>query len=761
MKQIFLIPLLTLFCYQASAQPVTEIALDSGWYFTGPELAGKTFPATVPGVIHTDLMRNFLIGDPYWENNEILQRWIERENWTYSMSFSLDEDQMTYKNIDLVFEGLDTYANVYLNDSLVLEASNMFRTWEISIIKVLKPGENHVRIEFISPLTKHAEVKDRKPELPAGNETVELKVSPYTRKAAYHFGWDFAPRMVTCGIWRPVFLRLWNDVRISDVQAQTTSFSTSKATVELTYEIVSDHLSVNDYVLKGKEEHVLTLEAGKNYIKEIVEINNPNIWYPNGYGEQKFTYFNYYLQNKERKNLQAETLEYGIRKIELIQENDEIGRSFYFRVNNIPVFIKGANYVPQDMFLPRVKPGDYEELILQVKRANMNMIRIWGGGIYESDYFYELCDRNGIMVWQDFMFANAMYPSDSAFHHNIRQEIKDNIKRLRNHACLAVWCGNNEIEVGWNNWGWQEQYGYSDQDSAAIWNNYRAIFHEMIPDLLQELAPGQAYTPTTPLSNWGTRENFNHSTMHYWGVWHGREPLDSFKVNVGRFMVEYGFQSYPELASLSPYIADTNRYLQSDAMQNRQKSYIGNDMISQMITAYFGQQTSLKAWCHQSQEVQRTGLEYAIAAHRMKQGFCMGTMLWQLNDCWPGPSWSIIDYSGKPKTAYWSVKNLYEPIAVYPEISKDSIIIYIFSDLPDYFNGTGKIACYPTGDSVQNEEEMEIALTPLYSGRLVAYERKALESKMGSHDLSFLIRIFNKEDRKRVLKSGFSVNRQD
>jgi beta-mannosidase len=289
--------------------------------------------------------------------------------------------------------------------------------------------------------------------------------------------------------------------------------------------------------------------------------------------------------------------------------------------------VKGANYIPQDVFLPRINPTQYEALISVVKDANMNMLRVWGGGVYERDLFYDLCDEKGILVWQDFMFAGSLYPDDTAFADNVKAEVIEAIKRLRGHPCLAIWCGNNEIEVAWENWGWQKQYGYSAKDSIEIWNNYKSLFHKLIPGLVSAHHPQGIYTPTSPLSNWGTAENFNHSSMHYWGVWHGREPFESFENNVGRFMVEYGFQSFPSIQTLRKVIADSSLYWDSPALVHRQKSYIAK------------------------------GMQMAIQAHVEGQPHCMGSLFWQLNDCWPGPSWSVIDYYGNKKSAYNVVKS--------------------------------------------------------------------------------------------------------
>ena len=347
--------------------------------------------------------------------------------------------------------------------------------------------------------------------------------------------------------------------------------------------------------------------------------------------------------------------------------------------------MKGANYIPQDVFLPRVADDQYRKLIKQVKDANMNMLRVWGGGIYEKELFYELCDQNGILIWHDFMFAGSLYPNDSSFLENVKQEAIENVTRLRKHPSIALWCGNNEIEVAWGNWGWQNQYRYSSNDSVDIWDNYLHMFQSLLPEVVNELNPNVNYVSTSPLSNWGTPENFNHSSMHYWGVWHGRESFENFKTNVGRFMVEYGFQSFPSMETIRTFALDSSFSLESSTMMNRQKSYIGNGLITKHINNWFDAPTSFNDFVVKSQQVQSIGMQIAIQAHRHQSPHCMGTLFWQLNDCWPGPSWSVIDYYGKEKVAYETVKQNYKPIiAIYDFENRE---IEIISELDKGFEG--------------------------------------------------------------------------
>lgn len=633
--------------------------LNQNWEFSQQD--GSAFqPAVVPGQVHLDLLRNGAIEDPYWEDNETKQRWIEEENWVYRTHFTVDQSVLAQENVELHFEGIDTYAEVYLNGSKILTANNMFRRWVTLVKPNLIAGTNELRVVFFSPIGfQRDRVMGYPYLLPSGNEPedIPIKVASFCRKAAYHFGWDWGPRFVTAGIWKPIKLVTWNKAKIENVYTSTIKIEGNTALMRTTVEVLTTKSGRYELEIAG---NVLPIElkTGTNEISHNFQVDRPTLWWSNGIGEPYLYSEQLKLYNKGYA-LDSTTNTYGIRTIELVNEPDSIGTSFYFLLNGRRVFMKGANYIPQDLFLARVTPEKYQAIIAAAKEANMNMLRVWGGGIYERDTFYDLCDQNGILVWQDFMFAGSLYPDDREFMDNIAAEVTENIKRLRSHPCIALWCGNNEIEVAWKNWGWQNHFGYSAADSTAIWKNYTSIFQKLIPQLVEKHHPEASYTSSSPLSNWGTAENFNHSSMHYWGVWHGREPFENFEHNVGRFMVEYGFQSYPDLVTLRTAMADSSLNIDSPSMAHRQKSYIGNGLISEHINRHFASPKNFEEFVELSQKAQALGLEIAIEAHLSSQPHCMGTLFWQFNDCWPGPSWSVIDYFGNKKEAYEVVKKAF------------------------------------------------------------------------------------------------------
>ena len=622
-------------------------ALNDNWQFAK---AGDTltYAAKVPGSIHTDLLANNLIEDPFYRNNELKLHWIENESWEYFTTINISKELNLRQRIILRFEGLDTYTEIKLNDELILETNNMFRTWEVDIKKQLKSGANKLTIRFLSPIAVNKAKLDALPyQLPAGCEKTEIKVSPFTRKAAYHFGWDWCPRFVTCGIWRPVQLIAYDQCRIKDVQVNIEEIRDSMAIVE--YDIQTDG-HTNDLNIRLNNK----VMPFNKLVRDT--IFNPKRWWPNGLGEQSI-YTSSIELLKDGMVIDTKDVSFGLRTIELVSEPDSIGTSFYFEINGKPIFMKGANYIPQDMFLPRVTDAQYRNLLVSAQEAGMNMIRVWGGGIYENDIFYDLCDSLGLLVWQDFMFAGSMYPGDREFIENVKKEAIENVKRLNNHPCMALWCGNNEIEVAWQHWGWQKQYGYSPDDSTKIWSDYLHLFKEVLPEVVA--GTDVPYVSTSPFSNWGTPDNFNHSSMHYWGVWHGKNDFESFGKNTGRFMVEYGFQSYPDMETILSFADSRDLSLSSEVMANRQKSYIGNVEIIKMNEKYYHKSSNFSEFLELSQKVQSLALEKAITSHLNSNGHCMGTLLWQLNDCWPGPSWSIIDYFGKKKLGYFTVQDLF------------------------------------------------------------------------------------------------------
>ncbi len=669
-----------------------HISLDGDWQFR-EEDSLKWLQATVPGTVHTDLLALKRIPDPYIGLNEKAVQWIEERNWEYRKTFLLSPAQIQNTQSEFVFEGLDTYCDVLLNGKLLGHCDNMHRRWVLDGKKDLKAGENELVLKFFSPMKVAMPAVLASPFLlSSGNDASPTKVSPYVRKAAYHFGWDFGPRMVTAGIWRPVKLILWKNAKIAAISTQPVRLKREVAKVRSRVTV--------DVAISGNYELTLLLDgktvaSSRRQLKpglQTFELNytikQPRYWWPVGMGKPEM----YHVEARlERGGELVDSFgqNTGLRTIRLVREKDEIGTSFYFSVNDFleeggPLFMKGANYVPSDAFLPRGAEKQIQ-LLEAAKAVGMNMIRVWGGGVYADEAFYEWCDANGMLVWQDLAFACMMYPLEGKFLENAKLEFTDNALRLRTHPSLALWCGNNEIDVAWHNWGWQQEFKYSEEFAAKLWKEYVTFFQESVPSILEKVDPKRAYISTSPLSNWGKEENFNHHNMHYWGVWHGTDSLDGFSHFVPRFMSEYGFQSWPSEQTLRGVIDSADWNVDSAAIRNRQKSYKGNAPILKFLRPLYGEPKDFSAFLTLSQLLQRDAMTLAIEAHRMKSPHCMGTLYWQLGDCWPGASWSTIDFDGVWKPAHYALKRLYAPGLVAAERKNDSLFVRIAAEAATQF----------------------------------------------------------------------------
>jgi len=680
--RIFVLHILIAFCSAFSFSQNSKRILDSQWQFR-QKGTGKWYSASVPGTVHTDLFENKLIPDPFYSDNEKKLQWIENEGWEYKTEFICDTKTFLNRHIELQFEALDTYAKVYLNNVLVLTADNMFRSWSIDVKKEIKEGKNNLSVVFESAVKKGKEQAAKLNYVLPGEEKV------FTRKSQFQYGWDFGPRFVSCGIGRKVKLFTWNDIKIISVNCITKTITDSTALVDVILktncDVAGDYKFERSFSAGNKltdrflKKNIVTLKRGLNSDTIHFVIQKPKLWWCNGMGKP-FLYDCRISLFKNNFICESKTVTAGIRTIKLVQEKDSLGASFYFKLNGIPVFMKGANYIPQNIFLPRVNKNHHKQIISMAKNSNMNMLRVWSGGIYEEDEFYSQCDENGILVWQDLMFACAMYPGDSAFLNNVKHEIKDQALRIGNHPCIALWCGNNEIDEGWHNWGWQKQFKYSPADSLKIWNDYKKLFHEIIPQSLREESIEADYWPSSPSLGWGRQESLLRGDSHYWGIWWGNEPFENYSKKVGRFMSEYGFQSLPVLKTLKSFCDSTNLNLNSTAIKNHQKHPTGYQTINTYMEKDYKIPADLENYIYVSQLLQADGMKTAIEAHRGAKPYCMGTLFWQFNDCWPGTTWSSIDFQKNPKAFYYSLKKLYANILL-SVAEKDSVFeFHINSD---------------------------------------------------------------------------------
>ena len=649
-------------CGQSAPQDEAWILLDGEWRFREAGAAHWEM-AEVPGVVHTDLIRTGRIPDPYRDSNLDSVQWIEGKDWEYERAFTLQPGSVERDHVELVFKGLDTFAEIRLNDSLIGTTDNMFRTWTFPVKGILIEGANRLHITFRSAITKGSELLAAYGRsLPADNDRGEVKVSPFVRKAGVHFGWDFAPRLVTCGIWRSVGIRAWDVGRIEGVRIRQVVEGQERR-IRMNVDIHSTDRPEGELavLLNGRQVGGTRLTGDPGWRTHEVYFTLPDtgLWWPNGQGEQRLQKCRVEWRQGGRTVSTWEGA-VGLRTIALEQRPDSSGIPFTFVVNQRPVFAMGANVVPPDQFLPRAGDSAWVRLVHDARDANMNMLRVWGGGVYPPDAFFSACDSAGIMVWQDFMFANAMVPDDDAFVDNVRDEVTDNLKRIQHHACLALWCGNNEVEVAWRNWGWQRSWSIDAADSTRMSNAYFDLFRTVIADQVQVLDHEHAYITTSPGSNWGNAQGLREHDLHYWGVWHTDSTFASFRGNTGRFVSEYGFQSYPDSATWAAYVSPRSLRSGSREVSMRQFSYRTDRPIQMAIRRELGQEPrSFGAFCDASQEVQAIAYREAIMAHLDARPRCMGSLLWQLNDVWPGPSWSLVSYGGRRKSAFDAVRSAF------------------------------------------------------------------------------------------------------
>jgi beta-mannosidase len=695
-RRIFLLCILQFFFSMLISQSSLVLNLSDSWEFRQSG-SGQWYPATVPGTVHTDLLANQLIEDPFYRNNEKKLQWIDKTDWEYRSTFTLSQDWMEQDVVKIECKGLDTYADVYINQQKVLSAHNFFRTWEVDIKSVVKEGVNEILIRFHSPIRKGLELLAHYGiPLPADNDQSitggvgDHQVSIFTRKPGYHYGWDWGPRLVTSGIWQPVVITGRSNPKIVDLFFKQKSITDEQASLTAIFTISS--LVAGDYfiVVQQDGEPILesshSLRAGVQQLELPFQIQNPKRWWTRELGTPHlYDLSGQLLQNNQ--TLDSVSHKIGLREIKVVQQADAKGSSFYFELNGVPIFAKGANYIPNDVFIPRFSDEAYRQLIQSAVDANMNMLRIWGGGFYEKDIFYDLCDEQGILVWQDFMFACSMYPGNAEFLENVEQEAIENIQRLRNHPCVTLWCGNNENDVAWSQfeenggWGWKQRF--EKETRTKIWEDYEQLFHQLLPALVEEHHPDIFYWPSSPYATDATHATYTstHGDIHYWGVWHGQQLFDEFQNHIGRFMSEYGFQSFPEFPTVQQFTLPEDWDIESEVMMAHQRSGIGNLRIREYMEHYFDVPDDFEDLLYVGQLLQAKGIREAIEAHRRAKPYCMGTLYWQFNDCWPAASWSSMDYTLRWKALQFEVKKAFEPLLISSFQEKERLQVFLVSDL--------------------------------------------------------------------------------
>ena len=652
------------------------------WEFYHP-IKKEWFSFGKAGSIQEKLMETGELPDPFFGDNEKLYQWIEEHEWKFRSTFYLSDKELSAESLIFNFPNIDTYGEVTINETILGSTSNFFIPHNFEIKDVAKPGENSVCVTITPPALYHkSRYETESFHFPAPNDLAKIKAAPLTRKPQFQFGWDWALRMNTIGFSKPVQLITAGTNSIQQCVVNTLYQSSNTAT--LLY-VMDTKVPMNGGAISSAlfGVHPLIIDSlPSKHFQFDFQLENPKLWWPVGFGEANLYTDTLRLLNSKGEVLDQLIIDFGVRTAQLVQTPDEWGTSYEFKVNDVPIFCKGANYIPQSVFPAAVKDLEIEQMIDQMLAANFNMVRVWGGGDYPGDVFYKTCDKKGLLVWQDLMFACAMYPGDSEFLSNVENELNYQIPRISAHPSVILINGNNEVDVAWKNWGFQLQYSLNDKSQKVIEKAYTDLFHTLANKVVSAWTT-TSYIHTSPLSNWGKDELYNHGSQHYWGVWHGSDPMSNFATKIGRFNAEYGFQSIPEYSTLAKFAAKKDWLLSSPVMKHHQKSYVGNGMIEKQSNLLYGPTDDFEEFVYRSQLTQAYAVSSAINGHRLDAPRCMGTLYWQLNDCWPAPTWSSIDYYGNWKALHYTVRDDYRQVAVLKKTDlKGNVQLFLKSDDP-------------------------------------------------------------------------------
>jgi beta-mannosidase len=734
----------------ANAQ-LEQRVLDNGWQVRAvesaehPEATGWR-PATVPGTVQTDLRNSGAIPDPFIGDNEKRLQWIGLTDWEYSRTIEVTPGMLRHGHLDLVFEGLDTFADVLLNSTPLLSTNNMFRSWRVEAKQHLHAGPNTLTIVFHSPTERITAMVEKLPYIIPGTGYEQLDrsagiypVSHYMRKAAYSYGWDWGPKLVTEGIWRPVRLELWDDTRLESLHIRQQSVTSDRAVLEASLALSSDlsgkaSLRMEIKAPDGRDLLPVVLpvrlDRGENVIEVPLRIEHPERWFPNGYGPQNQYHFTALLRQGSRILLRQQRMT-GLRSVELSRQPDQWGTSFAFVINGIPIFAKGANLVPLDSFPPDTTDAKRRAILTAARDVHMNMLRIWGGGFYETDSFYDLCDELGLMVWHDFMFGGAMVPGDKDFQDNVRAEAAEQVERLSDHPSLTLWCGNNEVETAWHNWGDQIafQKSVTPAQREQVWQDYVVMFRDILKSTTAQYGNGVPYWPSSPGANFddvptGQEDGDEHS----WSVWSAGAPPSDYRMVHARFISEFGFQSMPELRTVRAFAGD-DQDLDSPALANHERFIHGYDRMRSYIKEEFGPARDFASFIYLSQIMQAEAVRTGVEHWRSQRPETMGTLYWQLDDCWPVASWSSLDYFGQWKALHYYAARFYAPLLIAAETDGAALQVHVVSDELQRRDAVLHLHLMRFDGAVIEDRRLPLSVLPLSSTALPKMQLVGLEPR--------------------------------
>ena len=625
--------------------------------------------SSVPGTVHTDLLANEKIPDPFYRMNEDLVQWVDSQQWIYRREIEVDEEFLTQKRIDIVAEGLDTYSTIRINGKLVGTTADMFVEHRFNAKRFLHRGKNTIEILFDSPVKMSKALEKKHGALLVANEPHRV----YVRKAQYSFGWDWGPRLTTSGIWRNISLEAYAHAALQSPFIRVVSVTKSEAILELSVEVprfskkqleLVTLVSNGDIVLEDRRR------VTKERIKFRIKVGNPRLWWPNGYGEQPMYHASFSLVTKNEE-IERTNVPFAIRTVKLVETPDKEGKSFIIEINGEKIFCKGADWIPNDTFIPRVPDSTYEKLLVMAKSAHMNMVRVWGGGIYEQEIFYELCDRLGLMIWHDFMFACGEYPEESWFLNQVEDEASKALKRLRNHPSIVLWCGNNECE--WN--FCKDNPGKSPDDM-----NGAVIFREILPSLCRQFDGTRPYWRSSPFGK-GFPNDESNGNHHQWAMWGEWKDYKEYENDNARFVTEFGFQAPAHGRTIESVTIPADRHPLSRVMEHHNKLPQGGERIYRFQAGHVTVGKNFDDFIYKGQLVQAEALKTAVEHWRRRKFMTAGSLFWQLNDCWPVTSWSIIDSALRPKATYYYAKKFFAPTLVSFRLVADRLEVWGTHDL--------------------------------------------------------------------------------
>ena len=654
--------------------------LNGTWQLSAGHRSLESVDMQIPGTVLSGLLAAGKIKDPFYRTNEDATRALFWKDYVFTRTFDVDEELLAQQHIVLVCEGLDTLAEISINGTFLAKTDNMHRTWKFQAKKLLHPGKNEIQIVFRSvlrfiedyPYEAHKKIN----YIPCGS----MKGNQLLRKAHSMFGWDWGPQTIDAGIFRDIYLQGYSHARIEDIRihqqhAKNVSVQTS---ITLSESVPGQKLCVElseDGADKPLQTKLCKTNADGVAAVDFV-IENPKLWWPNDYGDQPLYIVRTTLLDEDGTSLESITRRIGLRTLTISQEKDEWGNEFAFCVNGVKIFTRGGNYIPDDCLYTRITEKKLDYILESCRRAHFNCVRVWGGGYYPSDAFYDLCDEKGLIVWQDLMYACNVYDVTDAFAENCRQETYDNVRRLRHHASLGLWCGNNEIESAWDHWGdFQKETPYLRAD-------YIRLFEEVLPKAVQEADGETFYWHSSPSSGgcFDNPDDANRGDTHYWDVWHGQKPFTDYRKYFFRFCSEFGFQSFPCAKTVNSFALEDDRNIFSRVMESHQKNDAANGKMLYYLSENLRYPKDLTHLLYASQVLQGMAIKYGVDHWRRNRGRCMGTLYWQINDDWPAPSWSSIDYFGRWKALHYMAQKFYAPHAVSMTLEDHRCHVYFSNE---------------------------------------------------------------------------------